>query len=71
MKDDDPKLARLSTDEIVMLHAYRGLNLEGQEHVRELAMQMGRRLRAKIPSNVYLLSDPQRRFPAVRTRKAR
>lgn len=58
----DPKLARLSTDEIVMLHAYRVLPFEYQEHLRELAMAMHRRCLAHKPSNVLLLADPKRKF---------
>ena len=60
--EDDPKLARLSTDEIIMLHAYRNLPIEYQEHLRDLAMAMHRHRLAQKPSNVVLLADPLRKF---------
>lgn len=65
---EDPKLVRLVTDELIMLHAYRGISLEDREHLRELAMQMARRQRAKVPPNVILLIDPTRKIP-VKLRK--
>lgn len=45
-----------------MLHIYRGLPVEDQEHLRELGMAMHRRHLAHAPSNVVLLADPQRKF---------
>lgn len=63
---ETPKLTRLTTDEIVMLHVYRDLPPEHQEHLRELAVAMHKRLIAARPSNVVLLSDPLRKFAKPR-----
>jgi hypothetical protein len=45
-----------------MLHAYRGLPPESQEHLKELAKAMQARYIAATPSNVFLLADPKRKF---------
>jgi hypothetical protein len=62
---EDPRLARLDRSELDLLSHYRILTPEDQYYIQDLIESLvGRRL-ARKPQNVYLLSDPKRKFASI------
>ena len=62
----ETKLARLTLREVEWLHVFRNIRESDQQHLIRIASQIIQARREQFGSNVILLSDPFRKYPARR-----